>query len=324
MVLNRIQAQIDENPHEPIALAGKKALSLNYDIFLDREEGALSGRDIEDIHRMRVSTRRIRALLKNMKDIYGRQRVKSFRKEFGRTADLLGKLRDIDTFVLFLEEYCPQLSKSVQPAVLELIEERLLVREQERLHLNEEFSQDWYKSLKNNFEDFLHHHTDEDLQSPAASSSAPFLIEKCLNKILAQNHSALKADQEKLHKLRIQFKQLRYLCESLAFCYGDEINPVIQEFIAIQDSLGAMQDFHRDIHFLKTNRKDILAGVQKNKAKSSLNELIDHFEQSLEKERKKFHKKWKIFCKNERRKSLLTLIRNGVLSERETKAPNPP
>ncbi|MGC9327452.1 MAG: CHAD domain-containing protein, partial [Candidatus Hinthialibacter sp.] len=303
MVINRIQAQIDINPHEPIALSGKKALASNYDIFLDREEGALSGRDIEDIHRMRVASRRIRALLKNMKDIYGRKRVKPFRKEFGRAADLLGKLRDIDTFVLFMEECQPQLSKSVQPAVRELIDERLQVREQERILLNEEFSQEWFKNLKNNFEDFLHHHTDEDLQSPASSSSAPFLIEKSLNKILAQRHSALKADQKKLHQLRIQFKQLRYLCESLAFCYGAGIHPIIEEFVAIQDSLGAMQDFHRDIQFLKTSRKDILAGAKKNKAASSLNELVEQLEKSLEKERKKFYKQWKNFCKDGRQKN---------------------
>ncbi len=113
---------------EPVSLAGKKILAEQYHIVLAREAGTRNGSDIEDLHKMRVATRRMRSLLKSTKNFYDPNRIQTLRADLRRLGRLLGEVRDMDTLVLFLERSFPQFSQSVQDTILKLIGDCLLIR----------------------------------------------------------------------------------------------------------------------------------------------------------------------------------------------------
>lgn len=297
---------------EAIALAGKKAVYGNYREFLSHETETLSGRNIENLHRMRVATRRMRAVLKTMRPVYGWERVRILRDQLWRVARHLGELRDIDTFVLFLENCHTQLGDSAKPAVHQLIGDRQSTREAGRVDLIREFGRDWYRCMKEDIVSFLVNHTNEDLHSPPVKNALPPLMEEAYAQILANRDTICDAPQEELHRLRIQFKRLRYLCESFVSCYGKEMEDLIKEFIEFQDMLGAMQDHYRDAAFLRNIRRKSPPDAASSKGKSSLDELIEHFEQILKKERIQFFECWGRFTLKENEIRALYIFRNGI------------
>ena len=298
---------------DPIAIAGKKIFAEQFQIFQDREAGTLSGQDIEDLHRMRVASRRMRVLLKTMRDIYGRDRISSLREGLRKAAFFLGELRDIDTFVIFLESYLPQLPDAVQSAVHELIDERLYARQKGLENLNREVSEPWYRHLKEGIFKLLTDHSEEDLQSAPVKVASPNILKSAFSSILAYGDKVFEADQEELHKLRILFKRNRYLSEFFASCYDESIRVLNAEFNAFQDVLGDMHDRHRDVLFIEESRRDLEQQLVTAKDVKSLDRLIARFEKDVEKERQKFFVRWRRLLLKENIIRFHYIIQNGIL-----------
>lgn len=64
-----------------------------------------SARDPEAVHRMRVSSRRIRSALPVFSGCFGKSRVKQWRKSFRAVTRALGEARDLDVQIGFVTEY---------------------------------------------------------------------------------------------------------------------------------------------------------------------------------------------------------------------------
>jgi CHAD domain-containing protein len=61
--------------------------------------------------------------------------------------------------------------------------------------------------------------------------------------MIAQGNRVIaKPDLKNFHKLRIQFKRLRYALEFIGPAYGDLLHPLIAEVVKVQDCLGELQD----------------------------------------------------------------------------------
>src|SRR5262249_25814303 len=84
---------------ELIAEAARRQLRRFFDKLLAREDAVRDGEDIEDVHQMRVATRRIRASLQVVEGVYDRQLIRRFRRGLRRVARSLGLVRDGDVFL---------------------------------------------------------------------------------------------------------------------------------------------------------------------------------------------------------------------------------
>jgi len=72
---------------------------------------------------------------------------------------------------------------------------------------------------------------------------APPVISARFDAVIAQGRIVIaKPELKNFHKLRIQFKRLRYACEFVSSAYGDALHAFIGETVKIQDCLGDLQD----------------------------------------------------------------------------------
>jgi len=87
------------------AEAGRKVLRFHLARMLAREPGTRTGADPEELHGMRVATRRMRAAWRVFGDAYDPGRTKLFRRRLRELAALLGGVRDLDVLIEATEAY---------------------------------------------------------------------------------------------------------------------------------------------------------------------------------------------------------------------------
>jgi CHAD domain-containing protein len=74
-------------------------------IFTRQLHGVRHAEDPEYIHRMRVSSRRLRAAMPVFQDCFPRKQYKQWLREIRRVTRVLGDARDLDVQILFLQAY---------------------------------------------------------------------------------------------------------------------------------------------------------------------------------------------------------------------------
>ncbi|HLY14849.1 MAG TPA: CHAD domain-containing protein, partial [Candidatus Limnocylindrales bacterium] len=87
------------------AEAGRKVLRFHLARMLAREPGTRDGSNPEELHGMRVATRRMRAAWRVFGDAYQPDRTRSFRRRLRELAALLGGVRDLDVLIEATEAY---------------------------------------------------------------------------------------------------------------------------------------------------------------------------------------------------------------------------
>ena len=86
------------HPTTTMAEAARRTLAVHFGRMLDHEPGTRLGEDREELHDMRVATRRMRAAQRLFAVHIERKVMKPFRKGLRRTGRMLGALRDLDVF----------------------------------------------------------------------------------------------------------------------------------------------------------------------------------------------------------------------------------
>ncbi|CAA9418039.1 MAG: Adenylate cyclase, partial [uncultured Pseudonocardia sp.] len=80
----------------------RAALDLRLRALLHHDPGTRAGADIEDLHQMRVSVRRMRAALKAARPLLDAAWADGLRAELGWLGRALGPVRDLDVLLLRL------------------------------------------------------------------------------------------------------------------------------------------------------------------------------------------------------------------------------
>ncbi len=216
-----------------------------------KEPGTRLGEDPEELHDMRVATRRLRAALSLFKGVLP-VRAQMFREELGWLARLLGAVRDLD---VQLEGLADMSTRDVDAAIgpahvssgpfAELA--ALLGREREAARtdlLNGLDSVRWDRMAKGL--------TAMAQQGPARRSLATRVPAEIglPELVLARHHKVRKAATRAkrtgavpdFHALRIRCKRLRYALEFSSEVYGGKTTRFVRTLTVLQDGLGEMQD----------------------------------------------------------------------------------
>ena len=123
---------------DPLAEAGRKVLRFHLARMIAREPGTRDGTDLEELHAMRVATRRQRAAWRVFGDAFRADRTKRHRRHLREVAARLGAVRDLDVLLEAADAYRAELSPTEQRALEPLLAawrvhredaRRLLVRE---------------------------------------------------------------------------------------------------------------------------------------------------------------------------------------------------
>jgi triphosphatase len=212
-----------------------------------KEPGTRLGEDPEELHDMRVATRRLRAALSLFEAVLP-VRAQVFREELGWLARLLGTVRDLDVQLEGLAVLSPADVHTAADGRDPLVElAALLGREREAARadmLNGLDSVRWDRLAKGL--------TAMAQQGPARRSLAtrvpaeiglPELVLRPHHKVRKAakkaKHSGVVTD---FHALRIRCKRLRYALEFSSDVYGGKTSRFVRELAVLQDELGEMQD----------------------------------------------------------------------------------
>ena len=100
-----------------LAEAGRKVLRFHLARMLAREAGTREGREAEELHAMRVATRRQRAAWRVFGESFDPARTKRHRQRLREVAADLGAVRDLDVLAEALEAYRAKLSAKESAAL---------------------------------------------------------------------------------------------------------------------------------------------------------------------------------------------------------------
>jgi CHAD domain-containing protein len=93
------------DPDAPFAAAASATLKIRGPELLEFREGTLDGSDIEQLHSMRVASRRLRAALEVYAACFPKKRHRRLLSLVKETADALSEARDLDVQIDYLASY---------------------------------------------------------------------------------------------------------------------------------------------------------------------------------------------------------------------------
>lgn len=221
-----------------VALA---VLRKHFLVMLAKCAGTLEGSDPEDLHDMRVATRRIRAATSLFRPFIS-EAILRRREEFAWLGQTLGNVRDLDVQLEHIEEWSQAMlpvSSDRRAPVLKLLAKR---REAARKEMTGALCSDRYTSLADDLTQLLKKAPTAE-PDPLAVVAGPELIEKRMRSFRKATACLTPDDPpESFHLARIRGKKLRYAMEFLAPLYGKIAKDASLRIVAVQDLLGLHQD----------------------------------------------------------------------------------
>jgi len=106
---------------QPFGEAARATLAVRAPEVLLYREGTLRGEDIEELHSLRVATRRLRAVLELYGPCFPAKQHRNLLRLVKETADALSAARDLDVQIAFLERWASEVPPEDQPGVRDLV-----------------------------------------------------------------------------------------------------------------------------------------------------------------------------------------------------------
>ena len=238
---------------DSMAQAACKTFYFHLQRMLYHEPGTRLGEDIEELHDMRVATRRMRAAFRVFGDYLDKDEMLPFVKGLRRTGRALGAVRDLDVFWEKTQSYLDTLPSERQSELdpLRMVWEAERNRARERMLAYLDGVP--YVRFKEQFGEFLQ--TPGAGALPVVSKEGEPLPHRLLHVVpvaVYQRLAAVRAYDEwvtgpevpleRLHQLRIAAKGLRYTVEYFREVLAPGAKMAIDEIKALQDHLGDLQD----------------------------------------------------------------------------------
>jgi len=228
----------DLNCQADAAEGVSKVLIARMKQIADLVKPALEEDNIEGIHDLRVSIRRLRSALRDFSLLLKKSSTKQVRKDLKKLARLLGSVRDVDVEIEILKKLKQDADqKEIQKGVEKLIQEKSRFRSEAFKSVSGELI-DSVENLSLAISELV-------LAIPKAKISfaelGGLVARKNLSEFLVLSKSLFNPfDVEGLHELRIAGKRLRYSLELFS--------PCANALSSFAESLAKMQGFLGDLH----------------------------------------------------------------------------
>jgi CHAD domain-containing protein/transposase-like protein len=234
---------------DPLAEAGRKVWHFLFAQMLLHEDGTLLGEDIEELHDMRVATRRMRAAFDVFSGAFAPKALKRHLKGLRRTGRTLGRVRDLDVFIDKARRYQASLPEGQQSDLEPLLVAWGQEREDARQEMSAYLRSARYLAFKQKFYEFVST-PGEGALLRSDPMPVPYLVREAAPVLIYNRLAAVRgfdtilelASLDQFHALRIEFKKLRYTLEYFREVLGGETKSIISEIKGLQDHLGDLND----------------------------------------------------------------------------------
>jgi CHAD domain-containing protein len=231
--------------------AAVKTLRFHLERMLEHEEGTRLGEDPEELHDMRVSTRRMRMALRVFADYLDPEILRPVLKGLRRTGRTLGAVRDLDVFYektrVYLDDLPEERAGDLDGLLVAWNAERDRQRERLVAYLDGRRYQEFLEVTRELLDGPV-----ERLAAPTTAGPRPQRVAQVLPGVLYQDMAVVWAFEGQLgglatplprfHALRKACKGLRYTLEFFEDVLGPGAKPLIKKVKGMQDHLGDLQD----------------------------------------------------------------------------------
>ena len=236
---------------------GEKILACHYisgqlDKLMEHLQGALTAKDIEEVHQVRVSCRRMRAAMRLFEDCFDAKRAANWQKRLKQLLTSFGRARDLDVQIAFLAEQLKGLSpeqKKLRPGIRRM----LLRRRQQRDAVQPKIAKAIDTIRKKQVLTDIHLEMEKILfvlKSEQPSIQSKGLCQRAYEQIHTQvgqlmDRRGAMDDPNDIgghHKVRIAAKKLRYVMEICSEAMEDVLKPAIKTVKKVQTLLGDIHD----------------------------------------------------------------------------------
>ncbi|MEV5537367.1 CHAD domain-containing protein [Saccharopolyspora shandongensis] len=227
----------------PLAEHIRAGLDARLRALISHDPGTRQGEDPEELHQMRVSVRRMRAMLLSGRRFLDQDWSEPLRAELGWLGRALGPVRDLDVLLERLRAESADLPADERAAAARLISGLEAEHGLARVEMLAALDSDRYLALLRSIADSLR----AGLPTPESDVDTEHELRRLvlgqfrkLRKSVARLPEA-PADDE-LHALRIRGKRVRYTAELAQPAFGRPMQQLIKAAKQFQDVLGEHQD----------------------------------------------------------------------------------
>lgn len=260
-------------------------LQQQFNALILHDPGTRLGKDPEELHQMRVSTRRFRALLRAAQNILVPEWSNPLRSEMGWLGQALGSVRDYDVLLEHLRleasTLLPEERKIFERVLSSLETKRSIARAQLLAALRSER----YLKLLNHLEDAIPH----PLTLQTDNVSLLKLAKKEFNKLRREvQHLSVHPSGQDLHKVRIRTKRARYAGELAQSTMGKAGLRYLQQTKRVQDVLGD----HQDAIIAEAQLRELLPLTRGVKAAFAMGQVVAKLQARRSQARAAFPREW--------------------------------
>lgn len=223
-------------------LTGYKFIREQLSRIKELRDAVAENKDIEDLHKMRVASRKILSAVYLFENYFRKNMFFEWESKVKKLAKALGKPRDLDVQMLFLDEFMQKHRKESVTLAVGRMKVRLKQRReklQNRMIKNIDL---FLKDISDN--PFSKAYDNSKQENEDINADINSLIEKKLSRMKMFEPYIFNIDNvDELHELRKANKLLRYALEIFNPYYGYKLDPFIEQMSAAQDKLGLIHDY---------------------------------------------------------------------------------
>jgi CHAD domain-containing protein len=282
-----------------VAVAGARLMLEQLDRLEAHERGARSGADPEDVHRMRVATRRLRAARRVFRGALTAAPDLDLERANGELralATALGRVRDLDVFAAAVRRHAKAAPPADRPALQALVADLKKDKRAGQAELRTFLDGEALTYLRGGFRDALAALAARGAgrKRDSVARRAPRLIARALRRLYAAPETLLAPASTELHERRILAKRARYAGEFFAPAFGDTLTEPIARLTAVQDVLGEIHDADVATGVLLGRIEEVAGDAARAPEAAPLARLVARYLEQRDADLRTFRERWEL------------------------------
>jgi CHAD domain-containing protein len=229
----------------PVHEAIRRLLSLHDRTILINVQGALAGHGDEALHDLRIAIRRMRTVLKAFRQTLAGTAAARIERELQELNRILGVARDLDVWIGFFSRESVSSQFTGHRLWAGFVAHQLELRRLQQVTVRRHLHGAGFNALRLRIARFLRLELARAAAAgPGASVAAPArqAVRKSLRRAMELGHLRRSHSPEKLHRLRIALRRVRYLGGFFGPALGRSVRRLTRRAHALERLLGEMRD----------------------------------------------------------------------------------
>jgi CHAD domain-containing protein len=241
------RGEVALRPDEPAQRVARRMICAALGVMRQNEQGLIDDVDTEFLHDYRVSVRKIRALLSQLKGVFPERFTGEMKGQFSALGRRTNRLRDLDVYLLERDDYFAMLPEYLQPGLVPMFDAFAAERSGEQRQVARFLGSAAYRGQ---FERWLAQFDESAQTAEAPRAQTPIGQLAC--RLIDRRYRRVRRDGRKIgptssddavHRLRIDCKKLRYGLEFFSpLFHGGDTGALVKRLKRLQDVLGRFND----------------------------------------------------------------------------------